>query len=110
MRKKCKNVKALFGLWPAEWCAVCIVLFPERMCMSGYFGCVMQRGPPANAHGFGRDAGCVSFDVVADSSRDATVVADGCVLSGPRVDTYSRETPSKFPELPVCCAGPGRLP
>lgn len=29
MRKKCKNVKALFGLWPAEPCAACIVLFPE---------------------------------------------------------------------------------
>lgn len=29
MRKKCKNVKALFGLWPLELHAACIVLFPE---------------------------------------------------------------------------------
>lgn len=29
MRKKCKNVEALFGLWPAEPRAACIVLFPE---------------------------------------------------------------------------------
>ncbi len=29
MRKTCENVKALFGLWPLELRAACIVLFPE---------------------------------------------------------------------------------
>lgn len=55
MRKKCKNVKALFGLRPLEPCAACIMLFPLLECgVSGYFGCVMQCGLPA--YGFSRDA------------------------------------------------------
>ncbi|CAK6978024.1 proteoglycan 4-like [Scomber scombrus] len=41
----------------------------------------MQRRPAANAHGFSRDAGCVAFDVVADSSRDATGAAHGVCYS-----------------------------
>lgn len=77
---------------------------------SGYFGCIMQRRPPAAAHAFSRDAGSISFDVVADSSRDATVAAEGRVFSGPPADAFHWETPSKFPELPVCWAGPGCLP
>lgn len=81
------------------------VISGAGMRTTGYSGCVMQRRPPAAAaHACSGDAGSVSFDV--DSSRDAT----GCVPSGPPADAFHWETPSKFPELPVCRAGPGQLP
>lgn len=33
MRKKCENIKALFGLRPVELHTACIVLFPELECV-----------------------------------------------------------------------------
>lgn len=61
-----------------------------------------------NAHACSGHAGSVSFDV--DSSCDATVAAEGSVPTGPPADAFRWETPSKFPELPVCGAGPGQPP
>lgn len=85
------------------------VISGAGLSINGYSGCVMQRRPlAAAAHASSRDAGSVSFDV--DSSRDATVAAEGCVPSGPPADAFHWETPSKFPELPVCWAGSGLLP
>lgn len=52
MRKKCKNVKALFALWPLESCAACIMLFPELECVRVDIldvSCSAGRPPPPAA-------------------------------------------------------------
>lgn len=59
---------------------------------SGYSGCVTPRRPPTPAARIQ-----AAFDV--DSSRDATIAAEGRVPSGPPADALHWETPSRAPRL-----------